>query len=272
MNLAGQQARLARGSMLTAGIGALLCLALAFWFYYGYVKIQEVMTPQVIVQAAESTVMEALPKARAALEKQINESADEWAADFSKQVQENIPEVRRKMEEFVVERSADAIDQFQVLSANQFRTFVQNHQAQLADGFRSLKNQEEAERFVQDLHVAIQEEIGGDMKGQAEDMLHTLVDLNAKLESLAKGERLNHEQALEREILMIARRLQLESHSSQPDLRHPSERPAARRKSRQPTPAGDPGATAPGSGALAADSIPAEPPAAGGSPDGAAKK
>src|SRR5262245_31786972 len=99
--MAAQQARLARGSMLTASIGAILCALMAFWFYYGYVKIQEVTTPRVVVQAAETVILDSLPKARAALEAQINESADDWAADISKQVQANVPDVRRKLEEFI---------------------------------------------------------------------------------------------------------------------------------------------------------------------------
>jgi hypothetical protein len=86
----------------------------------------------------------------------------------------------------------------------------------LADGFRSLKKQDEADRFVQDLHSAVEQQMAADMRTQSEDMLHILIDLNAKLKALALGEKLNHEQALEREILMIARRLQLETQAEAP--------------------------------------------------------
>jgi hypothetical protein len=231
--LAVQQARLARASMLTASVGAILCALLAFWFYYGYVKIKEVMTPQAIVQAAETVVIDSLPKARTALETQITDNADEWAASISKQIQENVPEIRRKLETTIVEKSSEAFDHFQVLSATQFRNFVQANQPMLNDGFRSLKKQDEADRFVQDLHRAVEEQLSTDMRTQSEEMLHTLVDLNSKLLDLAKGERINHEQALEREILMIARRLQLDSQSEQ--AADPSAKPVARRRARPAT-------------------------------------
>jgi hypothetical protein len=226
-SMLAQQARLSRASMLTASIGAILCALMAFYFYYGYVRIQEVMTPQAIVQAAESLVLDSIPQARVAMEKQINESADDWAADVSEQVQANMPKVREKLEDFLVAKSAEAIDEFQVMSATQFRTFVNSNQPMLADGFRSLKKQEEADRFVQDLHSVVEKELATDMRSQAEDMLHVLIDLNAKLAVLAKGERMNHEQALEREILMIARRLQLETHANKPE--DPQDSAAARR-------------------------------------------
>jgi hypothetical protein len=229
--LAVQQARLARASMLTASVGAILCALLAFWFYYGYVKIKEVMNPQTIVQAAESVVIDSLPKARAALESQINDSADDWAASISKQIQDNMPDVRRKLEETIVAKSTEAIDHFQVLSANEFKTFVQNNQAMLNDGFRSLKKQDEADRFVADLHKAVEEQLSTDMRAQSEEMLHTLLDLNSKLTDLAKGERINHEQALEREILMIARRLQIDSQSEQ--SADASDKPVAKKRPRR---------------------------------------
>jgi hypothetical protein len=233
-NLATQQARLARGSMLTASVGAILCALMAFWFYYGYVKIQEVMTPKVIVQAAESKVMEALPNARIELEKKINASADDWAADFSKQAQANVPELRQQLEQFIVSKATEALDQFQVLSASQFRGFVQANQPMLADGFRSLKKSDEADRFVSDLHAAVETQLSTDMRSQAEEMLHTLIDLNSKLDMLSKGEKINHEQALEREILMIARRLQLDTQSNEPPGdKSAADRPVAKRRARK---------------------------------------
>lgn len=231
--LAAQQARLARGSMLTASVGAILCAGMAFWFYYGYEKIKEVSTPKVLVDAAETYVMDALPKARAALETRINENADDWAADISKQVQDNVPDVRRKLEDFIAAKSAEKIDEFQLLSAKQFRSFVETNQALLNDGFRSLKKPDEAERFVQDLHAAVESQLASDMKTQSEDMLHTLIDLNAKIDVLSKGEKLNHEQALEREILAIARRLQVDSQSEQAPDSGTGERPTAKRRAKR---------------------------------------
>ena len=214
--MATQQARLARGSMLTASIGAVLCVAMAIWFSIGYGMLRDMTTPKKIVAAAEAVVMESLPEYRKQLESYINDSADDWALAASRQIQDNIPEVRSKLEDFIVAKADEAIDKAQVMTADRFRTFVTQNSATIADGFRSLKKPDEAEVFVQDLHKAVQSEMSGDMREQSEEMLHMVFDLNAKLEKLKSGEKLNGEQALEREILMIAKRLQEDNADDRP--------------------------------------------------------
>jgi hypothetical protein len=214
--MATQQARLARGSMLTASVGAILCVAMAIWFSIGYGMLKDVTTPKKIVSAAETIVIDALPEARKALETQINGSANEWAANISQQIQDNIPAVRGHLEEFIVTKADGAMDEAQVITANRFRTFLTQNSAMMADGFRSLKKPDEAEKFVQDLQKAVQTEMSGDMREQSEEMLHVVSDLNAKLEKLKSGEKLNGEQALEREILMITKRLQEDNATGAP--------------------------------------------------------
>jgi len=214
--MSAQQARLARGSMLTASIGAILCVAMAIWFSIGYGMLRDMTTPKKIVGAAEAVVLESLPDARRALEAQINGSADEWAANISKQIQENIPGLRGHMEDFIVTKADEALDHVQVMTSERFRTFVSQNQPMLADGFRSLKKPDEAEQFVQDLGKAVESQMSGDIREQSEGMLHMVFDLNGKLEKLKSGEKLNAEQALEREILMIAKRLQRDSADDRP--------------------------------------------------------
>lgn len=209
-SLAAQQARIARGSMLTASIGAILCVLMAFYFYVGYSKIKEAITPKSIVETAESLVIDNLPAAVKALEEQINERADEWAADISTRIQGNIPDVRAKAEDFIVKKADEGLDQLHVLTEEQFRTFLGENKNMMSEGFVSLQKPDQAEEFVQNLHDAVAKQMSNDIRDQSEEMLHTAIDLNAKLEKLKSGQKLNEEQALEREILMIAKRLQRE--------------------------------------------------------------
>jgi hypothetical protein len=209
--LSARQSRLKTSTRVTAIVGSLLCILMASYFGYFYWLFQRVATPDKLVAAVEDQVINMLPDARKQLEEYVLSNADDWAEQASQMVKDNIPEVRRRIEDFIVERASAALDEVQVLSAQRFRTFVQHNRSQLADGFRSLANPDEAERFVADLKTAIEEELGNDIRGQAEDAMHMLLELNAKLETLKKGEQLNNEQALEREILMISKRLQLES-------------------------------------------------------------
>jgi hypothetical protein len=57
--------------------------------------------------------------------------------------------------------------------------------------------------------------------------LHMIYDLNAKLEKLRTGQKLNGEQALEREILMIAKKLQEGSLDDRPMKRIKKSTPLA---------------------------------------------
>jgi hypothetical protein len=216
-SMSEQQARLARGSMLTASIGAVLCVLMAVWFSIGYGMLRDMTTPKKIVEAAEAVVLESLPEARKALEAQINDSADEWAAKISEEVQKNIPKVRVKLEDFIMVKADEALDHVQVVTAEQFRTFVTGNTAMLQDGFRSLKKPDDADQFVQDLKGALEQEMGRNMREQSEEMLHMVYDLNSKLEKLKSGKNLNAEQALELEILMIAKRLQDDSLDDRPN-------------------------------------------------------
>jgi hypothetical protein len=214
--MTAQQARLARGSMMTAIIGAILCVGMAIWFSIGYGMVRDMTTPKTIVDVAEGIVLKSLPDARHALEAKINEDADEWAARISKEVQDNVPDVREKLEDFIVAKAGEGLDHVQIMTEDQFRAFVTENSAMLSDGFRSLKKPDEAEQFVQDLHAAVEKQMARDMRGQSEDMLHMIYDLNGKLEKLKTGQKLNGEQALEREILMIAKRLQEDSLDDRP--------------------------------------------------------
>ncbi len=232
-SLAVQQAKMARGSRLTAVIGSGLCLLMAAYFGLFYVKVQEVMTPEKIIDAAEDKVVGALPGARKALEEKINDEADEWAAVLSETVQDNIPELREKIEVLIMNKAGESLDHFQVLTERRFRTFIAEpeNKRMLTDGFASLKKREDAEQFVADLHTAIAKNMSGDVREQSEEFLHVVYQLNHKLTVLSDGKNLKGSQPNEREVLMIAKRLQAESAEDRP------ERP--RKKLRLPKPEGD---------------------------------
>ncbi len=231
-SIVSHQQRLARGTQMTVSIGGILCIAIVAWFTIGYIKLDEFLEPNVLANYATSMIMDRMPEQRRKLEQQVTEEAPRWAATASKELQDRIPGLRGQAEDFLLEKVEEAFGQLQVLTAQQFRTFVSNNQPMLADGFRSLKKPEEAERFVADLHSAIEGQMSGNMREQAEDMLHIVIDLNAKLEQLQKGEKLNSEQALEREILMVAKRLQHESALEQEPTFGTTSSPAAKKKTR----------------------------------------
>ena len=261
--LAAQQARLARGSRLTAIIGTALVVLMAVYFGIFYRLLQGVMTPEKIVAAAEDMVLKQLPEARKALERKVNDSAGEWAGELSIRVQDNIPYVRGQIEDVIMKKAGEALDELHVLSGQRFREFVNENHTMLAEGFASLRKREDAEQFVTDLHTAISRNLAGDMREQADDMLHTMYELNHKIEVLKDGKNLKGEQPLEREILMIAKRLQRDSAlDPDPDPDKPERKGKKMRTAR-------PGEEAGGTDEPAASAKPTEEPAS--EPKGDAK-
>jgi hypothetical protein len=232
--ISAQEQRLARATRLTAWIGGIVCIAVICWFTLGYVKLNEFLEPNQLANYATDMLMTRLRTQRQEAEDLVKEQAPEWAETVSQQVQENIPDVRMKMEDFIMAKADEAMDHVQVVTADQFRAFVTDNSGMLRDGFTSLKKPEEAEQFVQDLHKAVETEMGRDMREQSQEMLHMIYDLNAKLEKLKSGQKLNGEQALEREILMIAKRLQEESQDDRPMKRLKKTTPLASQDESEP--------------------------------------
>ena len=217
-DLAAQQVRLQRGSRLTAVVGGILCLLIVAYFYYlGYLQVGKILLePQTLVDAAENRIINMLPAARQRLEEQIIDSSDEWAVNLSQTFQDNIPEVREQLEDAIMDHAGKSIDELRVMTAEQFRNFIGQNRQILADGFTSFKNPDEAKVFMTNLNEAVEKSVSNDMREQSEDMMHYLIDLNSKLDLLKKGDRMSPEQAIEREILMVAKRLQVMSALDEP--------------------------------------------------------
>jgi hypothetical protein len=223
-SLADQRARLTRASRVTTLVGAVLCAVMAAYFYVGYQAMNDILTPTTLVSYAEQLVMNRLPQARQALEQQIKDSANPWAADLSRELQSKIPEGRTRSEKYLLDQIDQGLGQFEVLSAAQFRSFLVQNQAMLADGFTALKDPEQAPQFTLAVREVAEDNLSGDMRERADDALYTVVRLNHKLARLQKGEHLDPEESLERETLMLARRLELDRASAEPADGQPTRR------------------------------------------------
>ena len=226
LEVSAQQARLARGSFLTAIIGVVLCGLMAVYFGYFYKIVGELLDPKYLADAAEDLLVRRLPEERRKLEPKIKESAPEWARSASTSFQQNLPDLRIRAEDLIMKQMDKGFDQIKILTADQFRKFVQQNRPMLADGFNSFQNPDKAERFLADLQTAVEKNMAADVRDQANEFLHVMIDLNRKLGKLEKGAGLNSEEALLREILMIAKRLEAEG-GEEPPVKRKKAKPAA---------------------------------------------
>ncbi|MGQ0635818.1 MAG: hypothetical protein ACT4QC_14500 [Planctomycetaceae bacterium] len=204
-------AKIRRGSLLTAVVGALLLLLLGGYFAYGYSQFSALMQPDTLVSFAESYVEEQVPEARKKAEEQIIQAAPGWAASLSQQGQEAIPELREKLETFVLENIDRLIDDTVRVSTEEFRSFLRDNRDRLEQGFKDLSTSPKlADESLLSLETALQNRLQTDMQQGAQDLFGTLAQLNQTIGRLQAGRELTPEEVLERRILMTARRLQLQ--------------------------------------------------------------
>jgi hypothetical protein len=154
----------------------------------------------------------------------VDERAGQWAKTVSEHLLAGIPELGKYAQEALGDQVDEQLIEFGSISDQRFRTFVQQNRALLSEGFDALSDPEEKEPFAARLNEAIEKDLSGDIREQADDVLHTLFLLRHRLEQLHKGERLNPEQAVAREILMIARRMQTDA---QAETAQPRTQPGA---------------------------------------------
>lgn len=200
-----------KGATRTTGtIGVIALLAMTGYFYYGYVMIGGLLEPSMLVPYASGMLEQNLPSAREAIVKQINDSADGWAAQVSLKAQEAIPELRGKLENYVLAETDKLAGQVTQLTEEKFRNAMRDNRELIENGFKELANSKElSEETVQALVVALEQELKTDMQAQSQDVLETLRFLSKRVQRLAIGAGLDEEERCERRIAMLARRLQM---------------------------------------------------------------
>jgi hypothetical protein len=211
VRLAGQASQIRRGAALTLLIGMLILGLLGAYFYYGYNQFSEFTEPERIAGAVQTLVDDNLPTMRKSVETEITKSAPILAEKLSIQLRENIPTARGKLEDYIVAQMKDTLAQGSAHTSERIAEFLRANRDRLrADAKELAKSPAMAESSIKDLETALDKEIGTDLKGQATEMLVVLNSLNEKLHKLSKPNNLNKTEVLERRLLQIARRLQME--------------------------------------------------------------
>lgn len=210
--IASQRTRIARGSRVTLFIALLLLIALAGWFYFGYTNFHEVTRPQMVVQAAEGFIDTNLPELRKAVEAEIVRSAPGWAEQLSLELQSGMPQAREHLENYIVEQMDAVLHETNSMSQDQFRTFLKENRGVLEQGFKDLASSPTvAEETMQNVIDALDKQFSKQMQVESADLFSTVSMMKKKLDRLATAQNLSNEQQLERRMLMLTRRMKLET-------------------------------------------------------------
>lgn len=200
-----------RANRWTLAFGLVALLALSVYFTIIHRRLSEYLEPQAVVGIAEHLLDAQLPDARESLEAKLRDSAPEWAAMLSERAQVAIPELRVKIEELALDRADQVAEEAIELTEEQLRAYIGKHRPELEQTLRDLaKSPDEAQQRLDQLRQRFEDEFDADFQTQSGQALDGLKRMNEKLALLRAGQDLTPEQQLERRILMLARRLQLD--------------------------------------------------------------
>lgn len=199
-----------RAASTMGTVGLLALVLLSAYFFYGYVQIAELLEPNKLVPLGASMLEQNLPAARQAIVKQVSDSAPAWAEQISVQARGAVPTLRTKLEDYVMEQTDDLLGQATSVTEQQVQKTIQENRDLIDRGFKELAASEKlSEEALNELVIALEQQLQADMKSQAETVLETLRHLSDRVKRLEVGGSTDEEERVERRILMLARRLQL---------------------------------------------------------------
>src|SRR5262245_16910266 len=212
-DLADLRRRLSRSTWLTGIIGGLLLAAVCVYFYLGYKVINDVTQPEQLVNAGQTYLDDALPKAKKKVEDWLIKSAPSFASSLSKLALDSLkqPGTRQKLADFVVKQFDDGVDRITLIGEGHFAKFLAKKGPELRKRMKELGTDSKAsDAFLKEMVSMLEQEFEVSMRDEAAELLVTLKDSNATWKALKIGKDLEDEGKLQRQVGMLARRLYLQ--------------------------------------------------------------
>lgn len=207
---------MARSAKVTAVIGIILMAAMLGYFTFGFSEIEDLTKPENLVALAGEVVNSSLPEIRESVQSTVKDQAPDWAQAISDQAIGATPTIRESLEDHILAQTEGVIANGVNLGEAEFRKILRENKSSFEDTLDDLAEGEEfSEETMQIFLDAVNKELGRDMEDQAEEVLGTLIALNEKIQKLSSNSGLNKEEALERQTLMVIRRLQIKEQDAQ---------------------------------------------------------
>ena len=217
-----------RSARITSVVGLILMALMLGYFVFGFNEISDLTEPENLVALAGEVVDGSLPEIREAVQEEVTNSAPDWAQAISDQAIGAAPTIREALEDYVLDQTQVVIEDGVDVGDTEFRKILRDNRTAFEETIDQLADdQEYSEETLEIFLDAINKELGRDMEDQAEEVLGTLIALNEKLQKLSSNDSLNKEEALERQTLMVIRRLQLQEADAQFAARKKAEEEAA---------------------------------------------
>jgi hypothetical protein len=209
--IVAEQRRTSRATWSVVVLAVLLLGALSGYFAYGYTQIKTYTAHDKLLDFAQQTLNEQLPVARQQVAEEIKKNAPAWAKSLSQQLLQNLPTGRQKLEEYTLQQCDETLREAAVLSAQQIRGFVRDNRPALENAFKELsKDPKLADKTLLDIEKALEKELQTSMQTEANQLLDSLRATNGKLKRLKDAPKLTAQEHMERRIVMLFRRVQIQ--------------------------------------------------------------
>ncbi len=197
----------------------ILLLLLCGYFFYGYLMIRGLVEdPSNLFlsaqqQLSDNEIPSTLEETRRKIEREISNNAPQWAEQLSQQLQENVPVMREALEQFIVDKLTESVDQYATVSEAQLRSMLQVKQNRdlVNAAFKELGSSINlSKKTKQEFKQALFDKLELDIEEQAGLVMHTITEFNENFRRMKEGKGLDKGERAFRLAMMNIKRLQME--------------------------------------------------------------
>ena len=203
------QRRLSRGNKISTVVGALLLLLLVGYFVYGYQEINSVLKPEIIVDLGQTLVDDNIPAIKQTIRSEVEKNSPVWAQSLSQQAISSIPQLREHLVNYSVEQTGELVSHSVNISETHFDDFVTKNRDAMTKIMAELKSNEDVtQELLEVIEMGFNDVLQADFERDSQEILAYTSLMSEKIQRLRENKDLNHAEQLERQAMMILRRLQ----------------------------------------------------------------
>ncbi|QDU28667.1 hypothetical protein ETAA8_37700 [Anatilimnocola aggregata] len=198
------------GSYLSAILAGVLVAEIVIVSLIAYNRVTAALDPEKMANRVEAAIRENYPQFREELVQKVHNQSPAIAARVSRSVTASAPEARQWLEDFTAQQLTVGLNEAGDLSAEQFRTVLRDNRETVIQAFEQIEAApDETRRLVLEMETEIENQLGVDIRKQAESALAVHIRLNDKLARLNDADAtLEPQELLERRMVRILKTMQ----------------------------------------------------------------
>lgn len=208
--VAGIRKKLSRGNRSSMVLGGVLLVLVMGYFVYGYREINSVLNAKTIVDVSQSMLEENIPKIKQTVQSEVERNAPIWAESLSQQAVDALPGVREQLVSYTVSETDELIAQTVRLGDEEINRFITDNRDEIQQAITELENNQDASaEMLAVFEKGLSDVLQADFERDSKEILAYSQMMEEKMTRLFEGKNLEPGESLERQALMVLRRLQL---------------------------------------------------------------